>query len=207
MRSLTNRLALLFAAITVAVLLVVYLYVVPPLQSSLRDQQLNNLAGAAERYSGPISQAVDRGLTSREIADLVPDLPDDVVKEVVRAPPAEEREQLRAAMSFPEGTVGAPMDFEMVSVREDVTLETVTRYLRRMDELPANTDQLFVVDHAPVRGRRRAPPRPRPRVRPEDGPDAPIVGPELATTAGHAKPPVHQLPSEGSLARRQALAP
>ncbi len=87
-------------------------------------------------------------LEADEIADLVPDLPDDVVQEVVRALPAGEREQLRAAMSFPEGTVGALMDFEMVSVREDVTLETVTRYLRRMDELPANTDQLFVVDRA-----------------------------------------------------------
>jgi len=87
-------------------------------------------------------------LEADEIADLVPDLPDDVVQEVVRALPAEEREQLRAAMSHAEGTVGALMDFEMVSVREDVTLETVTRYLRRMDELPANTDQLFVVDRA-----------------------------------------------------------
>jgi magnesium transporter len=87
-------------------------------------------------------------LEADEIADLVPDLPDDVVQEVVRALPLEEREQLRAAMSFPEGTVGALMDFDMVTVREDVTLETVTRYLRRLDELPGHTDQLFVVDRA-----------------------------------------------------------
>jgi magnesium transporter len=87
-------------------------------------------------------------LEADEIADLVPDLPEDVVQEVVRALPLEEREQLRAAMSYQEGTVGALMDFEMVTVREDVTLETVTRYLRRLDELPANTDQLFVVDRA-----------------------------------------------------------
>ena len=60
MRSLTNRLALLFAAIVLAVLLVVYLYVVPPLQSSLRDQQLKSLADAAERYSGPIMRAIER---------------------------------------------------------------------------------------------------------------------------------------------------
>ena len=71
MRSLTNRLTLLFAAITLTVLLVVYLYVVPPLQSSLRDQQLNSLASAAERYSGPISQAVNQGQSSRRIAELV----------------------------------------------------------------------------------------------------------------------------------------
>ncbi|HOU94456.1 MAG TPA: hypothetical protein PLU22_25570, partial [Polyangiaceae bacterium] len=71
MRSLTNRLALLFAAITLTVLLVVYLYVVPPLQSSLRDQQLSSLASAAERYSGPISQAVNQGVASKRIAALV----------------------------------------------------------------------------------------------------------------------------------------
>jgi magnesium transporter len=42
--------------------------------------------------------------------------------------------------------VGALMDFEMVTVREDVTLEVVLRYLRRFEELPDHTDQLFVVD-------------------------------------------------------------
>jgi magnesium transporter len=85
-------------------------------------------------------------LEADEIADLAPDLPEEVIEDVIRALPQEEREQLRAAMSYPEGTVGALMDFDMVTVREDVTLEAVTRYLRRMDELPGHTDQLFVVD-------------------------------------------------------------
>jgi magnesium transporter len=58
----------------------------------------------------------------------------------------EEREQLRAAMSYSEDSVGALMDFNMVHVREDVTLEVVSRYLRRFDELPDHTDQVFVVD-------------------------------------------------------------
>jgi magnesium transporter len=60
--------------------------------------------------------------------------------------PAEEREQLRAAMSFEDDMVGALMDFEDLQVRPDVTLEVVLRYLRRFDELPSQTDQLFVVD-------------------------------------------------------------
>src|SRR3990167_8317684 len=42
------------------------------------------------------------------------------------------------------------MDFDMVTVREDVTLEVVLRYLRRFDELPDHTDQLFVVDRGEV---------------------------------------------------------
>jgi magnesium transporter len=85
-------------------------------------------------------------LEADELADLAPDLPDDVIQDVIRALPLEEREQLRAAMSYDEGSVGALMEFDMVTVREDVTLEAVTRYLRRLDELPDHTDQLFVVD-------------------------------------------------------------
>ncbi|MGE0876658.1 MAG: magnesium transporter [Burkholderiales bacterium] len=92
--------------------------------------------------------AAVESLDADEIADLINDLPQDVAEQVVRSLPAEERERLRAAMSHAEGTVGALMDFEMVTVREDVTLETVTRYLRRLDELPPNTDQVFVVDRA-----------------------------------------------------------
>ncbi len=85
-------------------------------------------------------------LDADELADLVPDLPQDVVADVFQSLSVEEREQLRAAMSYPEESVGSIMDFEMVTVREDVTLEVVLRYLRRFDELPDHTDQLFVVD-------------------------------------------------------------
>ena len=49
-------------------------------------------------------------------------------------------------MSYPEQSVGARMDFEMVTIRDDVTLEVVLRYLRRFDELPDQTDQVFIVD-------------------------------------------------------------
>jgi len=85
-------------------------------------------------------------LEADEIADLAADLPDEVMQDVIRALPPEEREQLRAALSYPEGTVGALMDFDQIAVRPDVTLEAVTRYLRRLDELPSHTDQLYVVD-------------------------------------------------------------
>jgi magnesium transporter len=85
-------------------------------------------------------------LEADELADIAPDLPASVIEEVVQSLPAEERERLRSALSYPEGAVGALMDFDHVAVRDDVTLEAVTRYLRRMDELPDHTDQLFVVD-------------------------------------------------------------
>ena len=90
--------------------------------------------------------AATEQLDTDEIADLAPDLPREVIQDVFRSLPVEEREQLRAAMSYPEDAVGALMDFDMLTVREDITVEVVLRYLRRLDEMPDHTDQLFVVD-------------------------------------------------------------
>ena len=85
-------------------------------------------------------------LNTDEIADLAPDLPQEVMDDVFRSLPIAEREQLREAMSYPEDSVGALMDFNVITIREDVRLEVVLRYLRRLDEMPDHTDQLFVVD-------------------------------------------------------------
>jgi len=90
--------------------------------------------------------AATESLDAEEIAELAPDLPQEVMDDVFSSLPVEEREHLRAAMSFEDDMVGALMDFEDLQVRPDVTLEVVLRYLRRFDELPSQTDQLFVVD-------------------------------------------------------------
>ena len=90
--------------------------------------------------------AATEDLDADELADLVPDLPPEVVVELQKTLTDEEREQLRSALGYSEGTVGAIMDFEIVRVREDVTLEVILRYLRMLGELPEHTDQLFVVD-------------------------------------------------------------
>ena len=89
-------------------------------------------------------------LDTDDLAEIAEDLPNDVVEQVRRQLTPEEREQLRAAMSYPEESVGARMDFDLVTVREDVTLEVVLRYLRRFDALPDHTDQVFVVDRHDV---------------------------------------------------------
>jgi magnesium transporter len=91
-------------------------------------------------------KAAAETLDADELADLAPDLPPEVIQDVFQSLDSEGREQLRAAMSYPDDAVGALMDFDMVTVREDVTLEVVLRYLRRFDELPDHTDKLFVVD-------------------------------------------------------------
>jgi len=90
--------------------------------------------------------AATEQLDTDEIADLAPDLPREVMQDVFRSLSAEERDQLRSAMSYPEDTVGGLMDFDMITVRDDISVEVVLRYLRRLDEMPDHTDQLFVVD-------------------------------------------------------------
>lgn len=90
--------------------------------------------------------AATEQLDADEIADLAPDFPEGVIADVFRSLSEAERLQLKAALSYPEDTVGALMDFEMVTVREDVSLDVVLRYLRRLEKLPPNTDKLFVVD-------------------------------------------------------------
>ncbi|WP_420849633.1 magnesium transporter [Pseudomonas rhizoryzae] len=90
--------------------------------------------------------AVAGQLDADELADLAPDLPRDVVHELMEALDAQQRERVRSALSYEEDQVGALMDFEMVTIRDDVALEVVLRYLRRLKELPDHTDKLFVVD-------------------------------------------------------------
>jgi magnesium transporter len=90
--------------------------------------------------------AATQDLDADEIADLAPDLPEDVVKEIVDSQDVTDRAQLQAALSYPEGTVGSLMEFEVASIPEDVDCEAALQYLRKYDELPGQTDALFVVD-------------------------------------------------------------
>tara|TARA_R110000796_G_scaffold185697_1_gene302560 strand:+ start:10173 stop:11609 length:1437 start_codon:yes stop_codon:yes gene_type:complete len=90
--------------------------------------------------------AAATGLDADELADLAPDLPRDVVRELMDTLDAQQRERVKSALSYDEDQVGALMDFDMVTIRDDVTLEVVSRYLRRFDVLPDHTDKLFVVD-------------------------------------------------------------
>ncbi len=90
--------------------------------------------------------AVTENMDTDKLADLAPDLPPDVVSEVQKGLTKEEQDQLIEVMGYPEDSVGSIMDFEMVRVRENVRLEVVLRYLRRLHKLPDHTDQIFVVD-------------------------------------------------------------
>ncbi|MCG8911149.1 magnesium transporter [Pseudomonas nitroreducens] len=91
--------------------------------------------------------AAAREMDADELADLAPELPRDVVHELMETLDQQQRERVRSALSYEEDQVGALMDFEMVTIRDDVSLEVVLRYLRRLKELPGHTDKLFVVDY------------------------------------------------------------
>ncbi|HJV06319.1 MAG TPA: magnesium transporter [Chromobacteriaceae bacterium] len=87
-------------------------------------------------------------LDADELADLAADLPRQVVYEVMGNLDEQGRAQLQSALSYEDDKVGGLMDFDLVKIRADVSCEVVLRYLRRFDELPPQTDKIFVIDDA-----------------------------------------------------------
>lgn len=71
LRSIKNRLALLFFIITASAIGIVYFYVVPQLESSLIDEKLSSLQSVSNVYSRPLQDAIDRGLEARQLDSLV----------------------------------------------------------------------------------------------------------------------------------------
>ena len=90
--------------------------------------------------------AAVHNLDTDEIADLIPELPDEVIAEVLYVADREKREQLKAVLSYAEDTAGGLMDIDAVAIRPRVTVAVTRRYLRMLNELPEYTDKLFVID-------------------------------------------------------------
>lgn len=103
-------------------------------QTLIADMDSDELLAAAEQ------------LDTDELADLAPDLPKDVLQELLDSLDTQNRARLQSALSYSEDAVGAIMDFDIVTIREDITLEVALRYMRRLGSLPDHTDKLFVVD-------------------------------------------------------------
>ena len=80
-----------------------------------------------------------------DLADILDDLPDPVIREVLAAMTRQERERLEQVLSYPEHSAGGLMDPNVVTIRADVSLDVVLRFLRARGELPELFDQLFVV--------------------------------------------------------------
>jgi magnesium transporter len=100
----------------------------------IRDMEAEDLVAVAEN------------LELDDLADLLRDLPENVHQQVLRSMDSRDRERLNAVMAYEPDTAGGLMNTDTVSVRPDVTLETVLRYLRMRGEIPDHTDALFVVN-------------------------------------------------------------
>jgi magnesium transporter len=92
--------------------------------------------------------AATEGLEVDDLADLLRDLPEAVNQQVLRSLDTQDRERLNAVLAYEEDTAGGLMNTDTVSVRPDVTIETVLRYLRMRGEVPDRTDALFVVNRS-----------------------------------------------------------
>ena len=90
--------------------------------------------------------AVAQNVDPDDAADILQDLPEPVADEVLQAMDELHRQRLEAVLAYPEDTAGGLMNVDVLTVRADVSLETVMRYLRRRGEIPERTNRLFVVD-------------------------------------------------------------
>jgi magnesium transporter len=90
--------------------------------------------------------AVTEGMDMDDLADFLQDLPATLIGEVLRSMDKQNRDRLEAVMSYPEDTAGGLMNTDTVTVRADVTLDVVLRYLRVRGDIPELTDSLIVVN-------------------------------------------------------------
>jgi magnesium transporter len=100
----------------------------------IREMEAEDLVAAAE------------SLELDDLADLLGDLPEHVHQQVLHSMDSRDRERLNAVLAYEPDSAGGLMNTDTVSVRPDVTLETVLRYLRMRGDVPENTDSLFVVN-------------------------------------------------------------
>ncbi len=86
------------------------------------------------------------GMEVDDLADVVADLPEALTREVLRSLDQQERDRLHAVLSYDEESAGGLMNVDVITVRPDVTLEVVLRYLRARGEIPDGTDSIYVVN-------------------------------------------------------------
>ena len=103
-------------------------------------------AGLLEQMQPQEVAEVTKGLDTDDAADILQDLPEELVGSVLLSMDAQNRERIASLLSYPEDTAGGLMDTDVVWVRADVSLDVVARYLRQLGEVPEHTDSLIVVD-------------------------------------------------------------
>jgi magnesium transporter len=90
--------------------------------------------------------AATAGMDFDDLADLLADLPEVVTGQVLQSLDKADHDRLQQVLAYDEDCAGGLMNIDIVTVRPDVTLEVVTRYLRAVGEMPDGTDLIFVVN-------------------------------------------------------------
>lgn len=85
-------------------------------------------------------------LDDDDVADILHELPDEVTGQVLAIMDEQYRQRLQTVLSFPDDVAGGLMSTDTITIRADLTLDVVLRYLRRHAEIPTNTDNLIVVN-------------------------------------------------------------
>ena len=84
-------------------------------------------------------------LDTDDLADILQQLPKTVLREVLHSMDQQDRQRVESVLQYPEDTAGGLMNTDIISVRPDITIDTVLRFLRRHEEMPDTTDNIFVV--------------------------------------------------------------
>jgi magnesium transporter len=98
-----------------------------------------------EMDTGEIISAI-KDLDYDDMADFLQSLPDALISQTLAGMDRQNRTRLEAVLAYDEDTAGGVMDTETVTVRADVSLDVVIRYLRRQETLPSHTDNIIVVN-------------------------------------------------------------
>jgi len=85
-------------------------------------------------------------LDDDDVADILHDLPDSITEQVLGIMDEADRMRLATVLAFPDDVAGGLMSTDTISIRADLTLDVVMRYLRRHAEIPQNTDSIMVVN-------------------------------------------------------------
>lgn len=112
--------------------------VLQELSDEIQLEFLNEMDGAEVA-------SLTEGLDVDDIVDILQQLPDQMIPEVLQAMSVQDRQRVESVLTYDEETAGGLMDTEIITVRPDITVDVVLRYLRRFDEIPDLTDNLFVV--------------------------------------------------------------
>ncbi len=90
--------------------------------------------------------AISGNLDIDDLADFVQALPDKVTDEVLHSMDKQYRTRLESVLLYPEDSAGGLMDLDVVTVRADVTLDVVLRFLRLKGSMPRHTDRIVITD-------------------------------------------------------------